>query len=67
MNWISEWALPKIKTLFGAPREVPENLWNKCPSCEQMIFHRDLEREGKRSRARTSPWCASARGDSEGT
>ncbi len=44
MNWISEWALPKIKTLFGAPREVPENLWHKCPSCEQMIFHRDLER-----------------------
>jgi acetyl-CoA carboxylase carboxyl transferase subunit beta len=44
MNWISEWALPKIKTLFGAPREVPENLWHKCPVCEQMIFHRDLER-----------------------
>ena len=44
MNWISEWALPKIKTLFGAPREVPENLWHKCPACEQMIFHRDLER-----------------------
>jgi acetyl-CoA carboxylase carboxyl transferase subunit beta len=44
MNWISEWALPKIKTLFGSPREVPENLWHKCPSCEQMIFHRDLER-----------------------
>ncbi|MDO9708935.1 acetyl-CoA carboxylase, carboxyltransferase subunit beta [Paracraurococcus lichenis] len=44
MNWISEWALPKIKTLFGAPREVPDNLWRKCPACEQMIFHRDLER-----------------------
>ncbi|MBK1660846.1 acetyl-CoA carboxylase, carboxyltransferase subunit beta [Paracraurococcus ruber] len=44
MNWISEWALPKIKTLFGAPREVPENLWHKCPGCEQMVFHRDLER-----------------------
>ncbi|GAA0603079.1 acetyl-CoA carboxylase, carboxyltransferase subunit beta [Craurococcus roseus] len=44
MNWISEWALPKIKTLFGAPREVPDNLWDKCPNCEQMIFHRDLER-----------------------
>jgi acetyl-CoA carboxylase carboxyl transferase subunit beta len=44
MNWISEWALPKIKTLFGAPREVPDNLWHKCPACEQMIFHRDLER-----------------------
>jgi acetyl-CoA carboxylase carboxyl transferase subunit beta len=23
---------------------VPDNLWHKCPSCEQMIFHRDLER-----------------------
>ncbi|WP_135466739.1 acetyl-CoA carboxylase, carboxyltransferase subunit beta [Crenalkalicoccus roseus] len=44
MNWISEWALPKIKTLFGGPREVPDNLWHKCPACEQMIFHRDLER-----------------------
>ncbi|MBY0332427.1 MAG: acetyl-CoA carboxylase, carboxyltransferase subunit beta [Acetobacteraceae bacterium] len=44
MNWISEWALPKIKTLFGASREVPENLWHKCPACEQMVFHRDLER-----------------------
>ena len=44
MNWISEWALPKIKTLFGAPREVPDNLWHKCSACEQMIFHRDLER-----------------------
>lgn len=44
MNWISEWALPKIKTLFGASREVPDNLWHKCPACEQMVFHRDLER-----------------------
>ena len=44
MNWISEWALPKIKTLFGGAREVPENLWHKCPACEQMVFHRDLER-----------------------
>jgi acetyl-CoA carboxylase carboxyl transferase subunit beta len=44
MNWISEWALPKIKTLFGATREVPDNLWHQCPACEQMIFHRDLER-----------------------
>jgi acetyl-CoA carboxylase carboxyl transferase subunit beta len=44
MNWISDWALPKIKGLFGGPREVPDNLWHKCPACEQMIFHRDLER-----------------------
>ncbi len=41
MNWISDWALPKISGLFK--RDVPENLWHKCPSCEQMIFRRDLE------------------------
>ncbi|NGM23844.1 acetyl-CoA carboxylase carboxyltransferase subunit beta [Roseomonas stagni] len=44
MNWISDWALPKVKAIFGGTREVPDNLWHKCPSCEQMIFHRDLER-----------------------
>jgi acetyl-CoA carboxylase carboxyl transferase subunit beta len=44
MNWISEWALPKIKTLFGAAREVPDNLWHQCSACQQMVFHRDLER-----------------------
>ena len=42
MNWISDWALPKIQGLFK--RDVPENLWHKCAACEQMIFHRDLER-----------------------
>ena len=42
MNWISDWALPKIQGLFK--RESPENLWHNCPSCQQMIFHRDLER-----------------------
>jgi acetyl-CoA carboxylase carboxyl transferase subunit beta len=44
MNWITDWALPKIKGLIGTSREVPENLWHKCPACQQMIFHRDLER-----------------------
>ncbi len=41
MNWISDWALPKIQGLFK--RDVPENLWHKCPACEQMIFRRDLD------------------------
>jgi acetyl-CoA carboxylase carboxyl transferase subunit beta len=52
MNWISEWALPKIKTLFGGSREVPENLWHKCPSCEKMIFQNDLE-----ANLRVCPHC----------
>ena len=42
MNWISDWALPKIQGLFK--REAPENLWHNCPACQQMIFHRDLEK-----------------------
>jgi acetyl-CoA carboxylase carboxyl transferase subunit beta len=41
MNWLTEFVRPKIRTLFTR-REVPDNLWDKCPSCEQMIFHRDL-------------------------
>jgi acetyl-CoA carboxylase carboxyl transferase subunit beta len=42
MNWISDWALPKIQGLFK--RESPENLWHNCPACQQMIFHRDREK-----------------------
>ncbi|CAK0743385.1 acetyl-CoA carboxyltransferase subunit beta [uncultured Gammaproteobacteria bacterium] len=42
MNWLSNYVRPKIRALV-APREVPDNLWHKCPSCEAMIFHRELE------------------------
>jgi acetyl-CoA carboxylase carboxyl transferase subunit beta len=41
MSWLTEFVRPKIRTLFTR-REVPENLWHQCPSCQQMIFHRDL-------------------------
>jgi acetyl-CoA carboxylase carboxyl transferase subunit beta len=41
MNWLTNAVLPKIQALVG--REMPENLWHKCPSCGQMIFHRELE------------------------
>lgn len=41
MNWITNYVRPKIDSLF-ARREVPENLWTKCPECGQMLFHREL-------------------------
>ena len=41
MSWLTEFVRPKIRTLFSR-REVPENLWHRCPACQQMIFHRDL-------------------------
>ncbi|WP_424932596.1 acetyl-CoA carboxylase, carboxyltransferase subunit beta [Amaricoccus macauensis] len=41
MNWISNYVRPKINSLFSR-REVPENLWLKCPECGTMLFHREL-------------------------
>ena len=44
MNWLREFVRPKLKRLVGAGKEMPDNLWHKCPGCSQMIFHRDLEK-----------------------
>ncbi len=41
MNWLKNFVRPKIRALVRK-ENVPENLWHKCPSCEQMIFHREL-------------------------
>lgn len=43
MNWLTNFVRPKIQQLVR-PKEVPENLWKKCPACGQMIFHRELEK-----------------------
>jgi len=40
MNWLSNYVLPKIRAF--AKKDVPDNLWKKCPGCEQMLFHREL-------------------------
>jgi len=42
MNWLTNFVRPKIRALVRKS-DIPENLWEKCPACEQMIFHRDLE------------------------
>ncbi|PIW28074.1 MAG: acetyl-CoA carboxylase carboxyl transferase subunit beta [Rhodospirillales bacterium CG15_BIG_FIL_POST_REV_8_21_14_020_66_15] len=44
MNWLRDFVRPKLKRLVGAGKEMPDNLWHKCPGCSQMIFHRDLEK-----------------------
>ena len=41
MNWLKNFVRPKIRALVRK-ENVPENLWHKCPACEQMIFHREL-------------------------
>ena len=42
MSWINNVVRPKIRKLL-TKREVPENLWIKCPETGEMVFHRDLE------------------------
>ena len=44
MNWLKSWVRPKLQELVGAQKEIPDHLWHKCLSCEEMIFHRDLEK-----------------------
>src|SRR6266496_4123749 len=40
MNWISK-VRPKIRSMLR--REVPENLWIKCPETGQLVFYKDVE------------------------
>src|SRR5579885_284040 len=41
MNWISNVVRPKIRSILK--REVPENLWIKCPDTGQLVFYKDVE------------------------
>jgi acetyl-CoA carboxylase carboxyl transferase subunit beta len=42
MNWISNTLRPKIRSMLSR-REVPENLWIKCPETGQLVFYKDVE------------------------
>ena len=42
MNWLTNYVRPKLQGLVGA-KEIPDNLWEKCPNCGAMIYHRELE------------------------
>ena len=41
MNWLNNFVRPKIRALVRK-REVPDNLWVKCPNCGQMIHHKEM-------------------------
>jgi len=41
MSWLTNFVLPKIRAVV-TNKEVPENLWQKCTACGQMLFVRDL-------------------------
>ena len=42
MNWITNFVRPKLQAFVGK-KEVPENLWETCPKCSQMLLKRELE------------------------
>ncbi len=42
MNWLTNFIRPKIRSIVDQ-KDVPDNLWQKCPACDGMLFNRDLE------------------------
>ena len=42
MNWINSVVRPKIRGIWRK-RDMPENLWVKCPESGQMVYYKDLE------------------------
>ena len=46
MNWLTNFVKPKLNALVKR-KDVPENLWNNCPSCGNMIHHKDLNENFK--------------------
>jgi acetyl-CoA carboxylase carboxyl transferase subunit beta len=43
VNWIKNFVRPKIRSFLGVKREMPDNMWVKCPETGEMVFYRDLE------------------------
>ena len=45
MSWFQKLLPPKIKRRVGeeSKKNVPEGLWHKCPSCQAVLYHSDLE------------------------
>lgn len=42
MNWLTNFIRPSIRSITGEQKDVPDNLWQKCPSCEGMLFSKEL-------------------------
>lgn len=43
MSWLDKLLPPKIKRTQETERSVPEGLWSKCPACEAVLYHTDLD------------------------
>ncbi len=43
MSWLTNLVRPKFRALVGGAKDIPDNLWDKCPGCGAMLFKRELE------------------------
>jgi acetyl-CoA carboxylase carboxyl transferase subunit beta len=43
MNWLTNFIRPRIRSIVGEQKDVPDNLWQKCESCDGMLFHKELQ------------------------
>ena len=43
MNWLTNFIRPRIRSIVGEQKDVPDNLWQKCESCDGMLFHKELK------------------------
>lgn len=43
MNWLTNFIRPRIRSLVGDQKDVPDNLWQKCEACDGMLFHKELK------------------------
>ena len=45
MSWLKKAIPPKIKNILGkVKKNIPEGLWQKCPSCQTVLYGTDLEK-----------------------
>lgn len=42
MNWLTNFIRPRIRSIVGEQKDVPDNLWQKCDGCGGLLFHKEL-------------------------
>jgi len=43
LSWLTE-AAKGIKALTSQKKDIPDNLWQKCPKCSEVLYQRELDR-----------------------
>jgi acetyl-CoA carboxylase carboxyl transferase subunit beta len=43
LSWLTQ-AAKGIKALTHQKKDIPDNLWRKCPKCSEVLYHRELDR-----------------------